>query len=77
MAVSQWLFPMMPVYTVLVALHAHSSASDDPERRQGLALFTIVALVVLLGVTVSLVLAGPQIAVAVRTKFESAGFLLP
>jgi signal peptidase I len=77
MEVSQWLFPMMPVYTVLVALHAHYAASDDAERRRGLALFAVVALVILLAVTVALVLAGPQIAGAMRAKFESAGFLLP
>jgi signal peptidase I len=74
---SQWLFPVMPVYTVLVALHAHSAASSGKEQKRGLALFTVVALAIHLAVTVALMLAGPQIAGALKAKFESAGFLLP
>jgi len=77
MKVSQWLSPVVPVYTVLVALHAHSSSSDDPERKKGLALFTVAALVILLGITILLMLAGPHIVSAMRAKFESVGFLLP
>ncbi len=75
--VSQWLFPVMPVYTVLAALHAHSVASDDPERKRGLVLFTVVALVILMGVTVSLMLAGPHMVRAMKPKLKNVGFLLP
>jgi hypothetical protein len=67
--VSLWFFPLVPVCTVLMAVHAHAMAPEGKARRQGMRLFVVTALIVLTAVMVlALFGCGPVIS-ALRAKF--------
>lgn len=44
----KWLFPVLPVYTVLVAVNAHSACPQRGAQRRGMRLFVAAALVILI-----------------------------
>ena len=63
-----WTFPILPLYTVLVAVHAHLSTADSAAHRNCLKLFIIIALVSLTLQTGFVALYGGEFFLAFRTK---------
>jgi signal peptidase I len=74
--VSQWLFPALTAYTVLVAVYAHSVCPESKTRKVGMKLFVITALVVLVVLAVGMTLGRTRLDEALRTKLQNAGILL-
>jgi len=73
---SPWFMPGLSVYTVLVAAHAHWVCAGSRDRRAGMKLFVITALVVLLALAIGLTLGRLQLDGALRAKLQSTGTLL-
>lgn len=74
--ISQWFFPGLSIYTVLVAIHAHFACPDSRARRAGMKLFMITALAVLLVLAIGLTLGRIQLDGALRAKLQNAEILL-
>jgi len=63
-----WLLPILPIYNVFLAVHAHRKTVGSWDRRQGMKLMIIFALAVLIAFSVLVVIYGGEIAQAYGSK---------